>query len=229
MQQAIGLPDIHRLVDCLSEANRRELPRTRDVVCAIVQDQDILQMEPNPIEYCIHCTTTSKLTIVHDWQRALTDTDLRSIRASILPVMHDVAPMPEAWSWSEQDWETPALYLQALRSPGKTNRAALASSLADFKYQDRHAVEMNFNDRSSAVWASGHLCVCSLLPIAQGHMLTLNEEQIPKPPPQMTMQASVQDTIWGKRIGVGMGKAKMCATRGTAPLVNARLKYTDIL
>jgi hypothetical protein len=95
MQQAIDLPDIHRLADCLSEANRRELPRTRDVVCVIVQDQDILQMEPNPSEYCIHCTTKSKLTIVHDWQRALTDTDLRSIRASIPPVMHDVAPMLE--------------------------------------------------------------------------------------------------------------------------------------
>ncbi|KAL3246638.1 hypothetical protein ABHI18_012551, partial [Aspergillus niger] len=41
--------------------------------------------------------------------------------------------------------------------------------------------------------------------------------------------ASVQDAIWGKRIGVGMGKAKMCATHGTAPLVNRRLKYTTIL
>ena len=45
MDQAIGLPDICGLADCLSEANRRELPRTRDVVCVIVQDQDILQME----------------------------------------------------------------------------------------------------------------------------------------------------------------------------------------
>ncbi|BCR99904.1 uncharacterized protein AKAW2_50246S [Aspergillus luchuensis] len=88
---------------------------------------------------------------------------------------------------------------------------------------------MNFNGRSSAGWASGYFCVCSLLPIAQGHMLTLNEEQIPKPPLQMTMQASVQDAIWGKWIGVGMVKAKMCATHGTAPLVNRRLKYTTIL
>ncbi|PYH63937.1 uncharacterized protein BO88DRAFT_447316 [Aspergillus vadensis CBS 113365] len=70
---------------------------------------------------------------------------------------------------------------------------------------------MDFNGRLSAGWASGHLCVCSLLPIAQGHMLALSEEQIPKPPPQMTMQAS------------------MCATHGTAPLVNRRLKYTTIL
>ncbi|OJZ80298.1 hypothetical protein ASPFODRAFT_53377, partial [Aspergillus luchuensis CBS 106.47] len=31
------------------------------------------------------------------------------------------------------------------------------------------------------------------------------------------------------RIGVGMGRAKMCATHGTAPLVNRRLKYTTIL
>ncbi|KAL3247016.1 hypothetical protein ABHI18_012549, partial [Aspergillus niger] len=114
----------------------------------------------------------------------------------------------EAWSWSEQDWETPALYPQALRSPGKANRAALAS-----KYGSRHALEMNFNGRSSAGWASGHFCVCSLLPIAQGHMLTPKEEQIPKPPSQMTMQASVQDAIWGKRIGVGMGKGKCVRLR----------------
>ncbi|OJZ79875.1 hypothetical protein ASPFODRAFT_54349 [Aspergillus luchuensis CBS 106.47] len=89
---------------------------------------------------------------------------------------------------------------------------------------------MNFNGRSSAGWASGHLCVCSLLPNAQGHMLTLNEEQIPKPPPQMTMQAfSPRRHLGEKRLGVGIGRAKMCATHGTAPLVNRRLKYTTIL
>ncbi|PYH50945.1 uncharacterized protein BO96DRAFT_405061 [Aspergillus niger CBS 101883] len=127
------------------------------------------------------------------------------------------------------DWETPALYLQALRSPGKTNRAALASSLADFKYQNRHAVEMNFNGRSSAGWASGHLCVCSLLPNAQGHILTIYEEQNPKPPPQMTMQASVQDAIWGEERSVWAWARRRCVRLMGQPLVNRRLKYTTIL
>ncbi|PYH64021.1 uncharacterized protein BO88DRAFT_190875 [Aspergillus vadensis CBS 113365] len=60
-------------------------------------------MEFIPREYCIHCTIKVKLTIVHDWQRALTDTDLRSVQASILPVMHDIAPMlVRTTAWHEQ-------------------------------------------------------------------------------------------------------------------------------
>ncbi|KAL3249416.1 hypothetical protein ABHI18_011611, partial [Aspergillus niger] len=97
------------------------------------------------------------------------------------------------------------LYLQALRSPGKTNRAALASSLADFKYQDRHAVEMDFNGRLSAG----------------------ADPEATSPNDHAGLQSKTSSG--GKRIGVGMGRAKMCATDGTTPLVNRRLKYTTIL
>ncbi|PYH67065.1 uncharacterized protein BO88DRAFT_344769, partial [Aspergillus vadensis CBS 113365] len=34
---------------------------------------------------------------------------------------------------------------------------------------------------------SGHLCACSLLLNAQGHMMTIYEEQTPTLPPEMTM------------------------------------------
>jgi hypothetical protein len=34
---------------------------------------------------------------------------------------------------------------------------------------------------------SGHLCVCSLLPNVQGHMVTIYEEQNPTLPPEITM------------------------------------------
>ncbi|PYH67168.1 uncharacterized protein BO88DRAFT_466634 [Aspergillus vadensis CBS 113365] len=70
-------------------------------------------------------------------------------------------------------------------------------------------------------------------------MVTLNEEQIPKPSPQMTMyvQALAQrreGPSKRRRLGKNSawawaGRAKMCATHGTAPLVNRRLKYTTIL
>ncbi|OJI87468.1 hypothetical protein ASPTUDRAFT_137487, partial [Aspergillus tubingensis CBS 134.48] len=86
---------------------------------------------------------------------------------------------------------------------------------------------------------SGYLYVCSLLPNAQGHILTLNKEQTPKPPPQMTMhvfralarrrEGPSQRRRHGKKSSVGMGRAKMCVTHEMVPLVNRCLKYTTIL
>ncbi|PYH64003.1 uncharacterized protein BO88DRAFT_352091, partial [Aspergillus vadensis CBS 113365] len=138
------------------------------------------------------------------------------------------------------DWETPAFYLQALRSPGKTNRAALASSLARFK--SRTIMWCRGSSRVAKVpgTVSGHLCACSRLPNVQGHMVTIYEEQNPTLRPEMTVpsqgfgpKASGPQSKMGptreKKCRHRHGRVKMCATGGTAPLVNGRLRYTAIL
>ncbi|GKZ75323.1 hypothetical protein AnigIFM50267_005439, partial [Aspergillus niger] len=87
---------------------------------------------------------------------------------------------------------------------------------------------------------SGHLCACSLLPNVQGHMVTIYEEQIPTLRPEMTMpsqgfgpKASGPQSKTGpteeRNDRRAHGRVKMCATGGTAPQVNRRLKYTEIL
>ncbi|OJZ88847.1 hypothetical protein ASPFODRAFT_44649 [Aspergillus luchuensis CBS 106.47] len=78
---------------------------------------------------------------------------------------------------------------------------------------------------------SGHLCVCSLLLNVQGHMVTIYEEQNPTLRPEMTMPSQgIGPKTSGKRNDRrGHGRVKMCATGGTAPQVNRRLKYTEIL
>ncbi|PYH67092.1 uncharacterized protein BO88DRAFT_344711, partial [Aspergillus vadensis CBS 113365] len=82
--------------------------------------------------------------------------------------------------------ETPALYLQALQSPGKTNCVALASSLARFKSRTIMWCRGTSGVVKVPGAVSGHLCVCSLLNV-QGHMVTIYEEQNPTLRPEMTM------------------------------------------
>ncbi|RDH26568.1 hypothetical protein BDQ94DRAFT_13310 [Aspergillus welwitschiae] len=87
---------------------------------------------------------------------------------------------------------------------------------------------------------SGHLCVCSLPSNVQGHMVTICEEQNPTLRPEMTMPSqgfgpktsgpqSKTGPTEERNDRRGHGRVKMCATGGTAPQVNRRLKYTEIL